>query len=58
MRRVKKPLVVTVTHHYVSDPEAVDRGMRLWAHWLAEALKRRIPAESSAEPADHQEKPA
>lgn len=43
-----RQLTIHVTHRYVSDPEAVERGIELWVSLLAEALRRKLAAEMPA----------
>lgn len=45
MARRKKPHVIRVTHRYVVDPEAVERGMQAWAMFLAEHLRKKVAEE-------------
>jgi hypothetical protein len=46
MARRSKPLTIKVTHRYVHDPEAVERGLQLWASFLAEHLRKQLLAEA------------
>jgi hypothetical protein len=52
MARRSKPLTIKVTHRYVHDPEAVERGLQVWAMFLAEHLRKQM-----LEEARHQEEP-
>lgn len=45
LARRRKEYTVHVTHTYVHDPEAVERGLQLWASYLAQHLIRRLDAE-------------
>lgn len=45
MGRRKQPYVVKVTHRYVVDPEAVERGLQAWAMFLAEHLRKKMAEE-------------
>jgi hypothetical protein len=46
MARRTKPLTIHVTHRYVYDPEAVERGLQTWAIFLAEHLRKQISEEA------------
>lgn len=46
MARRPKEYIVKVTHRYVHDPEAVERGLELWATYLAEHLSKRLAEEA------------
>jgi len=46
--RKRKEYTVHVTHTYVHDPEAVERGLQLWASYLAQHLIRRLGEEQKA----------
>lgn len=46
MARTRKPVVVKVTHRYVYDPEAVERGLQAWAMFLADHLRKQMIEES------------
>jgi len=46
MARKSKPLTIKVTHRYVYDPEAVERGLQAWAMFLADHLRKQIVEES------------
>lgn len=48
MARKPKEYVVKVTHRYVHNPEAVERGLELWATYLAEHLAKRMAEEHRA----------
>ncbi|MFZ5813894.1 MAG: hypothetical protein ACOY93_01145 [Bacillota bacterium] len=48
MARKPKEYTVHVTHSYVHDPEAVERGLQLWATFLAQHLIRRMSEERKA----------
>lgn len=41
----RKEYTVHVTHTYTHDPEAVERGLQLWASYLARHLIRRLAEE-------------
>lgn len=49
MARRSKPLTIRVTHRYVHDPEAVERGMQAWAMMLADHLRKQMLEESKRE---------
>lgn len=49
MARRTKPLIIKVTHRYVHDPEAVERGLQLWATYLAEHLRKQMLEEARRE---------
>lgn len=51
MARRSKPITIKVTHRYVHDPEAVERGLQAWAMFLAEHLRKKMLAEAQAEEA-------
>ncbi len=40
----RKTFSFRVTHSHVPDPDAVERGLHLWASYLAQHLSREIPA--------------
>jgi hypothetical protein len=42
MSRRTKPITIKVTHRYVYDPEAVERGLQTWAMFLAEHLHKQM----------------
>lgn len=42
MGRRAKPLTIKVTHRYVHDPEAVERGLQAWAMFLADHLRKQM----------------
>lgn len=42
MTRKRKEYTVHVTHTYVHDPESVERGLQLWATYLAQHLVRQL----------------
>lgn len=46
MARRTKPLTIKVTHRYVHDPEAVERGLQLWATFLAEHMRKQMIEEA------------
>lgn len=46
MARRAKPLTIKVTHRYVHDPEAVERGLQVWAMFLAEHLRKQLLEEA------------
>jgi len=46
--RKRKEYTVHVTHSYVHDPESVERGLQLWATYLAQHLIRRLSEEQQA----------
>jgi len=46
MARKSKPLTIKVTHRYVYDPEAVERGLQAWAMFLADHLRKQMLEES------------
>jgi hypothetical protein len=48
LARRPKEYIVKVTHRYVHNPEAVERGLELWATYLAEHLSRRLAEEARA----------
>lgn len=48
MPRKRREYTVQVTHTYVHDPEAVERGLQLWATYLAQHLIRRFAEERQA----------
>jgi hypothetical protein len=52
MARRTKPLTIKVTHRYVHDPEAVERGLQTWAMFLAEHLRAQLLAEVKRERAE------
>jgi hypothetical protein len=52
MARKAKEYTVKVTHTYVHNPEAVERGLELWASYLAEHLARRMAEEHREKAAD------
>lgn len=45
MARRAKPINIKVTHRYVYDPEAVERGLQTWAIFLAEHLRKQMLVE-------------
>lgn len=45
MARKAKPVEIKVTHIYTPDPEAVERGLELWASFLARHLMKRLAEE-------------
>lgn len=45
LARKRKEYTVQVTHSYVHDPDAVERGLQLWASFLAQHLIRRLNEE-------------
>jgi hypothetical protein len=45
MGRRKQPYTIKVTHRYVVDPEAVERGLQAWAMFLAEHLRKKMAEE-------------
>lgn len=49
MARRSKPLTIKVTHRYVYDPEAVERGMQAWAMLLADHLRKQMLEEARRE---------
>lgn len=49
MARRSKPITVKVTHRYVHDPEAVERGLQTWAIFLAEHLRKQVLEEEEQE---------
>lgn len=49
MARRTKPMVVKVTHRYVHDPEAVERGLQAWAMMLADHLRKQMLDEARRE---------
>lgn len=48
MARKRKQYTIHVTHTYVHDPEAVERGLQLWVGYLAQHLIRRFAEEPKA----------
>jgi hypothetical protein len=46
MARRAKPLTIKVTHRYVHDPEAVERGLQAWAMFLADHLRKQMVEEA------------
>ncbi|MDF2629684.1 MAG: hypothetical protein K0R39_3515 [Symbiobacteriaceae bacterium] len=44
--RRSKEYTVTVTHSYVHNPGAVERGLQLWAAYLAQQVGRRLAEEA------------
>ncbi len=46
MGRRPKEYTVRVTHKCVHNPEAVERGLRLWATYLARHLSRKLAEEA------------
>ncbi|HYF91933.1 MAG TPA: hypothetical protein VD969_06780 [Symbiobacteriaceae bacterium] len=46
MARRQREYIVKVTHRYVHNPEAVERGLELWATYLAEHLSKRLAEEA------------
>lgn len=48
LARKRKEYTVHVTHSYVHDPESVERGLQLWATYLAQRLIRRLGEERQA----------
>lgn len=50
MKRKADESLIKVTHRYVHNPEAVERGMELWASYLARHLKKRLAQEAKADP--------
>jgi hypothetical protein len=44
--RQPKEYTVKVTHQFVHNPEAVERGLQLWAAYLASHLGRRLAQEA------------
>jgi len=49
MGRRAKPLTIKVTHRYVHDPEAVERGLQAWAMFLADHLRKQMLEEARRE---------
>lgn len=49
MARRRQPMTIKVTHRYVYDPEAVERGLQAWAMFLADHLRKRMLEESRRE---------
>jgi hypothetical protein len=49
MARRSQPLTIKVTHRYVHDPEAVERGLQIWAMFLAEHLRKQMLEEAKRE---------
>lgn len=50
MARKRKEYTIQVTHRYVHDPESVERGLQLWATYLAQHLIRRLAQEREERP--------
>jgi hypothetical protein len=52
MGRKPNEYTVKLTHTYVHNPEAVERGLALWAAYLAGHLRRRLNAEEGKRRSD------
>lgn len=50
----KEALKFEITHRFVSDPEALEEGLELWATFLAGHLRRKAAEKTKMD----QEKPA
>jgi hypothetical protein len=44
--RKPKEITLTITHTYVHNPEAVERGLELWASYLARHMAKRLTEEA------------
>jgi hypothetical protein len=45
MRRKANDATIKVTHRYVHNPEAAERGMELWASYLARHVRKQLAEE-------------